>query len=100
MVSLLVFYSDDPSLNPVEVYNFSVKLLLKRKKINEKETVVGPFFELEICQLQNMGRKIKSCEAWGELVKVLAAAMFGVFAIGPFFSIHNLSFQYNTSVGK
>ena len=55
MVSLLVFYSDDPSLNPVEVYNFSVKLLLKRKKINEKETVVGPFFELEICQLQNIG---------------------------------------------
>ena len=26
MVSVLAFYSDDPSSNPAEVYNFSVKL--------------------------------------------------------------------------
>ena len=43
MVSVLAFYSDDPSSNPAEVYNFSVKLLLKRTKINKKEAGVGPF---------------------------------------------------------
>ena len=32
VVSVLAFYSDDPSSNPVEVYNFSVKLYLKRTK--------------------------------------------------------------------
>ena len=33
MVSVLAFYSDDSSLNPAEVYVFSVKLWLKRTKI-------------------------------------------------------------------
>ena len=36
VVSMLAFYSDDPSSNPTDVYNFSVKLLLKRTKINKK----------------------------------------------------------------
>ena len=36
VVSVLAFYSDDPSSNPAEVFNFSVKLLLKRTKINKK----------------------------------------------------------------
>ena len=36
VVSVLAFYSDDPSSNPAEVYNFSVKLLLKRTKIYKK----------------------------------------------------------------
>ena len=44
VVSVLAFYSDNPSSNPAEVYNFSVKLLLKRTKINKKEAGVGPFF--------------------------------------------------------
>ena len=35
VVSVLAFYSDDPSSNPTEVYKFSVKLLLKRTKINK-----------------------------------------------------------------
>ena len=48
MVSVLAFYSDDPSLNPAEVYNFSVKLLLKRTKINKEEAGVGPFFKKKI----------------------------------------------------
>ena len=43
VVSMLAFYSDDPSSNPAEVYNFSVKLLLKRMKINKKEAGVGHF---------------------------------------------------------
>ena len=43
VVSVLALYSDDPSSYPAEVYNFSVKLLLKRTKINKKEAGVGPF---------------------------------------------------------
>ena len=34
VVSVLAFYSDDPSSNPAEIYNFSVKLSLKRTSIN------------------------------------------------------------------
>ena len=45
VVSVLAFYSDDPCSNPAEVYNLSVKMLLKRTKINKKETRVGPFFK-------------------------------------------------------
>ena len=41
VVSVLAFYSDNPSSNPAEVYNFSVKLLLKRTKINKKLAGVG-----------------------------------------------------------
>ena len=36
VVSVLTLYSDDPSSNPAEVYIFSVKLSLKRTKINKK----------------------------------------------------------------
>ena len=36
VVSVLTFYSNDPSSIPAEVYNFSVKLLLKITKINIK----------------------------------------------------------------
>ena len=42
VVSVLAFYSNNPSSNPAEVYNFSVKLFLKRTKINKKEAGVGP----------------------------------------------------------
>ena len=42
MVSLLAFYSDDLSSNPAEAYSVSVKLCLKRTKINKKEAGVGP----------------------------------------------------------
>ena len=48
VVSVLAFYSDDPSSNPAEVYNFSVKLLLKRTKINKKEAGVGPFLKKQL----------------------------------------------------
>ena len=30
VVGVLAFYPDDPNSNPAEVYNFSIKLLLKR----------------------------------------------------------------------
>ena len=36
VVSMLVFFSNDPSSNPAEVYSFSVILCLKRTKINKK----------------------------------------------------------------
>ena len=45
VVSSLAFYSDDPSLNHAEVYNFSVKLLLKRTKINKKRPGLTHFFK-------------------------------------------------------
>ena len=44
VVSVLAFYSNDPSSNPAEVYNFSVKLLLKRTKINKKRGRGWPIF--------------------------------------------------------
>ena len=49
VVSVLAFYSDDPSSNPAEVYNFfSVKLLLKRTKINKKEAGLAHFKNLSL----------------------------------------------------
>ena len=45
VVSVLAFYSNDPSSNPAQVSNFCVKLLLKRTKINNKEAGVGRFFK-------------------------------------------------------
>ena len=38
MVSVLAFYSDDPSLNPAEVYNFCV---VEKDENNLKEAEVG-----------------------------------------------------------
>ena len=35
VVSMLVFYAEDPSSNLPEVYNFSVKMLLKSTKMNK-----------------------------------------------------------------
>ena len=43
VVSVLAFYFDDLSSNPTEVYNFSVKLYLKRKEINKKRPGVVHF---------------------------------------------------------
>ena len=43
MVSVVAFYSDDPSSNPAEAYIFSVILCLKRMKINKKEAGWRPF---------------------------------------------------------
>ena len=70
VVSVLAFYSDDPSSNPAEVYNFSVKLLLKRTKINKKEAGVGPFF-----------RKMFACLFVAIFWAVLAEICFAQMAI-------------------
>ena len=45
VISLLTFYSNDPSSNPAEANSFSVKMCLKRTKINKKRQGVGPFFK-------------------------------------------------------
>ena len=36
VVSVLAFYSDDPSLNPAEAYSFSVKWVFENNKNKEK----------------------------------------------------------------
>ena len=43
VVSVLAFYSDDPSSNPNKDYTFSVKVYMKRMKINKKRGRVGQF---------------------------------------------------------
>ena len=48
VVSVLALYSDDPSSNPAEVYIFSVKLNLKRTKINKKRPELA-HFQKSIC---------------------------------------------------
>ena len=43
VVSMLAFYSDDPSLNLAVVYSFSVKIVFEKNKNKQKEAGVGPF---------------------------------------------------------
>ena len=45
VVSVLAFYSDDPSSIPAEVYNFFCKILLKRTKINKKRPGLAHFLK-------------------------------------------------------
>ena len=42
VVSVLAFYSDDPSMNPADTV-FSVKFLFEKNKNKQKEAGVGPF---------------------------------------------------------
>ena len=44
MVSMLAFYSDDPSSIPAEVYNFFCKIVVEKNKNKQKEAGVGPIF--------------------------------------------------------
>ena len=43
VVSVLAFYSDNPSSNPVEAYSFSVNFVVEKNENKPKETGVGPF---------------------------------------------------------
>ena len=43
MVGVHAFYSDDPNSNPAEANHFSVKLLLRRKKMNKKRPVLAHY---------------------------------------------------------
>ena len=44
MVSVLAFYSNDPSLIPAEVYNFFCKIVVEKNENKQKEAGIGPFF--------------------------------------------------------
>ena len=45
VVSVLAFYSDDPSSIPAEVYNFFCKNIVEKNENKQKEAGVGPFFK-------------------------------------------------------
>ena len=45
VVSVLAFYSDDPSSHPTEALSFSIILCLKRTKINKKRPGLAHFFK-------------------------------------------------------
>ena len=47
VVSVLAFYSDDPSSIPAEVHNFSVNCCWTERN-EQKEAKVGPFFKPKI----------------------------------------------------
>ena len=44
VVSVLAFYSDDPSSIPAEVYNFFCKIVVEKDENKQKEAGVGPIF--------------------------------------------------------
>ena len=48
VVSMLAFYSNDPSLNPADAYSFCCYIVFERMKINKKEAGVGPFKKTKI----------------------------------------------------
>ena len=43
VVSVLAFYSDDPSSNPAETCSFSVKFVFEKNENKQKGAGVGPF---------------------------------------------------------
>ena len=45
MVSMLAFYSDNPSANPAEDYSFSVKFVLEKKENKQKRGRGFPIFK-------------------------------------------------------
>ena len=49
MVSVLAFYSDDPSSIPAEVYNFFCKIVVEKNENKQKEAGVGPIFKKVYC---------------------------------------------------
>ena len=42
MVSILTFYSDDPSSNPADACIFCAKFVFEMNKIKQKEAKIGP----------------------------------------------------------
>ena len=45
---MLIFYSDDPSSNPPEAYNFFCKICAEKNKNKQIEAGVCPFFLQQI----------------------------------------------------
>ena len=55
VVSVLAFYSDNPSLNPAEAYSsYFCKILFEKNENKQKDAVVGSYikhFTIPICDL-------------------------------------------------
>ena len=47
VVSMLAFYSDDPSSNPADAYRFSVKFVFEKNENIQKEAEVGLFLKIK-----------------------------------------------------
>ena len=45
VVSVLAFYSDDPSSNPAEAYSFFCKIVFEKNKNEQKEAGLAHFFK-------------------------------------------------------
>ena len=45
VVSVLAFYSDEPSLNPTDAFSFSVKFVFEKNKNKEKRGRGWPIFK-------------------------------------------------------
>ena len=45
VVSVLAFYSDNPSSNPADAYSFSVQIVFEKNENKQKEAGVGPFLK-------------------------------------------------------
>ena len=48
MVSVLAFYSDDPSSNTVEAYGFFCEIVFEKNENKQKEAEVVRFFKKEV----------------------------------------------------
>ena len=48
VVSMLAFYSNDPSSNPADAYCFSVKFVFEKNENKQKEAGVGPFKKVHV----------------------------------------------------
>ena len=44
VVSVLAFYSDNPSSNPADAYSFSVQIVFEKNENKQKRGRGGPFF--------------------------------------------------------
>ena len=45
MVSVLAFYSDNPSSNPADAYSFSVQIVFEKNENKQKEAGVAHFLK-------------------------------------------------------
>ena len=64
VVSVLAFYSNDPSSKPAEAYSFFCKICLKKNEIKQKEAGLAHFFEKNDPFVSNVDKN------WGPLTVV------------------------------
>ena len=71
VVSVLAFYSNDLSSNPAKVYNFSVKLNLKRTKINKKRAGLAHLKNILAIVLTTLGCVMQDPNFWSVVSDIL-----------------------------